>query len=91
MDPLTDTTLGLNALWVIVACALAGMISILKAKNVWHVILAGFFVGCATSFKLNGLVFVAAATGVCLFSRPLRKYTPVLLATAVFVILPTAV
>ncbi len=48
--------------------------------------LAGFFVGCAASFKLNGVPFVIAAGTLCLVSRRTRLFTPLLLliAAAVF-------
>jgi dolichyl-phosphate-mannose-protein mannosyltransferase len=71
---------------MIVAFGAAGVGTILVARRWWHVALAGFFVGCAASFKLNGVPFVAAAAFLCVVSRRLRGYTPLLLllAAAVF-------
>ena len=70
---------------MIVGFALAAMLCVLSGRTVWHALAAGVCVGCATSFKLNGLVFVAAATAACLCSRPLRRWTPVLLLSAALV------
>lgn len=67
---------------MIVACAAAGMGMILVARRWWQVALAGFFVGCAGSIKLNGVPFVIAAGTLCLLSRRLRAYTPLLLLVA---------
>lgn len=71
---------------MIVAFAAAGVGTVLVARRWWHVVLAGFFVGCAASFKLNGVPFVVAAAALCGVSRRLRRYTPLLLlvAAAVF-------
>jgi dolichyl-phosphate-mannose-protein mannosyltransferase len=68
---------------MIVAFATAAVLILLQARSVWHVIGAGICVGCAVSFKLNGLVFVALATAMCLASPALRRYTPLLLTVAV--------
>jgi dolichyl-phosphate-mannose-protein mannosyltransferase len=65
--------------------ALAGMLLVLNGRRAWHAALAGVCVGCAVSFKLNGLVFVAAATAACVASRPLRRWTPLLLLLAALV------
>jgi len=71
---------------MIVAFAAAGIGTILVARRGWQVALAGFFVGCAASFKLNGVPFVIAASALCLLSRRTRLFTPLLLlvAAAVF-------
>jgi len=71
---------------MIVAFAAAGVGTILVSRRAWQVALAGFFVGCAASFKLNGVPFVIAAAALCLVSRRTRPLTPVLLlmAAAVF-------
>jgi dolichyl-phosphate-mannose--protein O-mannosyl transferase len=65
---------------MIVACSVGAMICVLSGRTVRSVILAGLLAGCAVSFKLNGLVFVAATAGACALSRELRRYTPLLLA-----------
>jgi dolichyl-phosphate-mannose-protein mannosyltransferase len=70
---------------MIVAFGVAATTIILRGRRIWHVLAAGVLVGCATSCKLNGLAFVATATAVCLASRKLRRYTPVLLGTALLV------
>lgn len=67
---------------IIVALSVGGMLSVIGGQRVWHAAIAGLCVGCATALKLNGLVFVAATATVCLASRPLRRWTPVLLASA---------
>ena len=71
---------------MIVAFAAAGMGTILVSRRAWQVMLAGFFVGCAASFKLNGVPFVIAAAALCVVSRRTRLFTPLLLlvAAAVF-------
>ena len=71
---------------MIVAFAAAGIGTILVSRRAWQVALAGFFVGCAASFKLNGVPFVVAAAVLCLVSRRTRLFTPLLLlmAAAVF-------
>lgn len=71
---------------MIVAFAAAGMGTILVSRRAWQVALAGFFVGCAASFKLNGVPFVIAAAALCVASRRTRLLTPLLLlvAAAVF-------
>jgi len=71
---------------MIVAFAAAGIGTILVSRRAWQVALAGFFVGCAASFKLNGVPFVIAAAALCLVSRRTRLFTPLLLlmAAAVF-------
>ncbi len=70
---------------MIVGFGVAAVAIVLRARTVWHVLAAGVFAGCATSCKLNGLAFVATATAVCLASRSLRRYTPVLLGAVVVV------
>lgn len=70
---------------MIVAFSLAAMLCVLKGRTLWAVLLAGVFSGCAVSFKLNGAVFVFAAFLGCLASKPLRKYSPLLLLTAAFI------
>lgn len=70
---------------MIVAFSLASILAVLSGKTFWSVVWAGFFAGCAVSFKLNGLVFVAISTVACLASPALRRYTPLLLLTAVSV------
>lgn len=71
---------------MIVAFGAAGIGTILVSRRAWQVVLAGFFVGCAASFKLNGVPFVLAAAALCLASRRTRLFTPLLLlmAAAVF-------
>lgn len=60
---------------MIVACSVGAMICVLSGRTVKAVVIAGLLAGCAVSFKLNGLVFVAAATAACALSRDLRRYT----------------
>ena len=71
---------------MIVAFAAAGIGTILVSRRAWQVALAGFFVGCAASFKLNGAPFVIAAVALCLVSRRTRLFAPLLLlmSAAVF-------
>jgi len=64
---------------MIVACSVGAVICVLRGRTVRSVILAGLLAGCAVSFKLNGLVFVAVAAGACALSRELRQYTLLLL------------
>ena len=64
---------------MIVACSVGAMICVLSGRTVRSVIVAGLLAGCAVSFKLNGLVFVATSAGACVMSRELRRYTPLLL------------
>ena len=66
---------------MIVATGLATITFVLRARGAWNVLAAGIAAGCATSLKLNGLSFLATAVAVCLATRGLRRYTP-LLATA---------
>jgi len=70
---------------MIVAFSLASMLCVLRGRTVRAVLLAGLFSGCALSFKLNGAVFVFASFLACLASKPLRKYSPLLLLCALFV------
>ncbi len=70
---------------LIVAFAMAGVTTILCAQRLWQVLLAGFLVGCAASFKLNGVTFVAVASVICLASRRTRWFTPLLVGVAALV------
>ena len=70
---------------MIVAFSLLSITILLVGRRWWHVLLAGLFVGCATSFKLNGLAFVGTAMVICLASRALRRFTPLLLLTGAVV------
>ena len=70
---------------MIVAFALAGVSTIIVAEKLWQVVLAAVLVGCAASFKLNGVTFVAVAALVCVVRPRLRRWTPVLLLVAAFV------
>ncbi|HEY4188338.1 MAG TPA: phospholipid carrier-dependent glycosyltransferase [Polyangia bacterium] len=63
---------------MIVAFAMAGVATILTAQRLWQVLLAGVFVGCAASFKLNGVTFVAVALVICAAARRTRLFTPLL-------------
>jgi dolichyl-phosphate-mannose--protein O-mannosyl transferase len=66
---------------VIVAFAVAGLVSVFFGRTPWHVLLCGVFVGCALSLKLTGLAVVPLALAACLVSRPLRRWTPLLALT----------
>jgi dolichyl-phosphate-mannose--protein O-mannosyl transferase len=70
---------------MIVAFSLLSITILLAGRRWWHVLLAGLFVGCATSFKLNGLAFLGVAMIICLASRALRRFTPLLLLTGLVV------
>jgi len=70
---------------MIVAFSLASMLTILRGRTVKAVLLSGVLSGCALSFKLNGAVFVFASFLACLASRPLRKYAPLLVVSALLV------
>lgn len=70
---------------MIVAFAVAGVTMILIARRPWQVLLAGVLVGCAASFKLNGVTFVAVAIVICVASRRTRWLTPLLAAAAAVV------
>jgi dolichyl-phosphate-mannose-protein mannosyltransferase len=70
---------------MIVAFGLAGITAMLAARKWWHVLCAGLLVGAAASFKLNGVTFVVAATVLCLASRRLRRFAPLLVLEAAVV------
>ncbi len=70
---------------MIVAFSLGAMLCVLRGRTLAAVLWAGVLSGCALSFKLNGAVFVFATFLVCLASKPLRKYAPLLVLTALFV------
>ena len=70
---------------MIVAFSLAAMLCVLRGRTLLAVVMAGVFSGCALSFKLNGAVFVFASFLACLASKPLRKYSPILVVIALFV------
>jgi dolichyl-phosphate-mannose-protein mannosyltransferase len=70
---------------MIVAFSLASMLCVLRGRGVMAVLWAGVFSGCALSFKLNGAVFVFASFLACLASKPLRKYAPLLVLSALLV------
>jgi len=70
---------------MIVAFALAGVSTIMVAEKPWQVLVAAVLVGCAASFKLNGVTFVAVAALVCVARPGLRLWTPVLLLVSAFV------
>ncbi|HEX2661021.1 MAG TPA: phospholipid carrier-dependent glycosyltransferase, partial [Polyangia bacterium] len=70
---------------MIVAFALAGVSTIIVAEKFWQVLVAAVLVGCAASFKLNGVTFVAVAALVCVVRPRLRRWTPVLLLVSLFV------
>lgn len=70
---------------MIVAFSLASILVILSGKTFSSAIWAGLLSGCALSFKLNGLVFVALSAAACLASPNLRRYTPLLIFTAIAV------
>ena len=70
---------------MIVAFSLLSITILLVGRRWWHVLLAGLFVGCATSFKLNGLAFFGTAMVICLASRALRRFTPLLVVTGLLV------
>ncbi len=70
---------------MIVALGLGAVTLVLSGRRLWHVLAAGVLAGAAMSCKLNGLVFVAVALGVCLTTRPLRRFALVLPITALAV------
>jgi dolichyl-phosphate-mannose--protein O-mannosyl transferase len=70
---------------MIVAMGLVAVTTLLRGRTLWHVAAAGIAAGCATSIKLNGLAFLATVTVMCLASRPVRRYTPLVPGLAVLV------
>lgn len=59
---------------MIVAMGVGAVALVLSGRTFWHVLMAGVLAGGAMSCKLNGLVFVAVALGICLTTRPLRRF-----------------
>jgi dolichyl-phosphate-mannose-protein mannosyltransferase len=70
---------------MIVAMGVGAVTLVLSGRKLWHVLVAGALAGGATSCKLNGLVFVAVALGVCIATRPLRRFALVLPISALAV------
>jgi dolichyl-phosphate-mannose-protein mannosyltransferase len=70
---------------IIVALGLLSFTILLVGRRWWHVLLSGLLVGCATSFKLSGLAFLGTAMLICLASRALRRFTPLLVITCIVV------
>jgi dolichyl-phosphate-mannose--protein O-mannosyl transferase len=70
---------------MIVAFSVAATTLILRGSKVWHVLATGVLAGCAVSCKLNGLACVGVTTLICLASPKLRRWTPLLLGTAILV------
>lgn len=71
---------------MIVAMGVGAVTVALSGRKLWHVLAAGVLAGGAMSCKLNGLVFVAVALGICVTTRPLRRFAVVvpIAALAVF-------
>ncbi|MFC1642647.1 phospholipid carrier-dependent glycosyltransferase [Myxococcota bacterium] len=63
---------------IIVALAVAGLVSVFFGRTLWHVLLSGVCIGMALSLKLYGLAFVPAALVACMANRHLRRWTPLL-------------
>lgn len=70
---------------MIVAFGVLAITLMLVGRSFWHVLVAGLFLGCATSFKLNGLAFVGTAMAICATRKGLRRYTPVIAVMVVLV------
>ncbi len=63
---------------MIVAMGVGALALVLSGRRFWHVLVAGVLAGGAASCKLNGLVFVAVALGVCVATRAMRRFAFVL-------------
>jgi dolichyl-phosphate-mannose--protein O-mannosyl transferase len=70
---------------MIVAFGVLAITLMLVGRNFWHMVLAGLFLGFATSFKLNGLAFVGTALAICAATKGLRRYTPLIAVIVVLV------
>jgi dolichyl-phosphate-mannose--protein O-mannosyl transferase len=70
---------------MIVAMGVGAVTLVLSGQRFWHVLAAGVLAGGATSCKLSGLVFVAVALGVCVATRPLRRFALVVPISALAV------
>jgi dolichyl-phosphate-mannose--protein O-mannosyl transferase len=70
---------------MIVAFGVTGLLSLLVGTSVWNVVIAGLCVGCAISFKLNGLAFFGVGLALCLLSDARRKFALLYVAGALLV------
>jgi dolichyl-phosphate-mannose-protein mannosyltransferase len=71
---------------MIVAFAVAGIATLLSARNWRHVVGAALLLGGCGSFKLNGVTFICSGLVICGVTRRLRPWTPLLalVSAAVF-------